>query len=64
MNENKFSFRGAALIAKEIGLYSCEGCYLSNGYYCARLRELNEIPPCSSRVRVDKRNVIFVEKQK
>ena len=64
MNENKFSFRGVSLRAKEIGIYSCEGCYLSNGHYCAQLRESGEIPPCSSGVRKDGKNVIFVEVKK
>lgn len=63
MNENKFSFRGVALHAKEIWLYSCEGCYLSNGHYCALLRASKEIPSCSSRTRNDEKNVIFVERK-
>ena len=64
MNENRFSFRGVPLRAKEVGLYSCEGCYLSNRHYCARLRELGEIPSCSSIVRKDEKDVIFVKREK
>ena len=64
MNENGFSFRGITLHAEEVRLYTCEGCYLSNGHYCAHLRESKEIPPCSSKVRKDEKNVIFVEREK
>ena len=61
MDENEFEFEGVTYVAaKGVYTYGCEGCNLFDD---GCLIAIGEYPCCSSRGRLDGRDVIFVVKQ-
>lgn len=61
MNENEFEIDGKAYVAveKASSMVRCSYCSFNNAFECLE----NPVPACGSEIRLDKRNVIFVEKQ-
>lgn len=63
MNEDEFELEGMACISIDDVWQSCGKCLFVNDE-CAALKTLKVIPSCSASSRKDRRNVIFVERQK